>query len=243
MKDLNWRFEYKYYVPRSSAEALEKVVRGLGFSSDTHSVDGEYPVTSIYFDSPGLYDYYDKSGGFLKRKKIRARIYTPWQDNNSDDFWFEIKWRKNLLTAKDRVRLTHAEWEVVRKGEYNKMVSSAREENREVLSRMAGFLIGGSMQPTVLVHYIRRPLIMNKAEFVRINFDRSITACEKRDFWYTPFMTRVLPEEFVILEMKFTTTIPEWLPDIVRSFGLNRVSYSKYFEALSSVRSLRPLPR
>jgi hypothetical protein len=243
MQDLTWRFEYKYCISRPAAEALEKVVRSLGFVSDMHSVGGEYPVTSIYFDSPGLYDFYDKAGGFLKRKKIRARIYTPWQDNNSDDFWFEIKWRKNLLTAKDRVRLSRAEWELIQRGEYNRVVSSAREENREVLSRMAGFLIGGSMQPTVLVHYVRRPLIMNKNELVRINFDRSITACEKRDFWYTPFMVRVLPEEQVILEIKFSTTIPEWLPDIVRSFGLSRVSYSKYFEALSSVRALRPLPR
>lgn len=243
MEDLKWRTEYKYFIPRISAEALEKVIRRLGFISDRYVVGGEYPVTSIYFDSPALYDYYDKAGGFLKRKKIRARIYTPWQNKNSDEFFMEVKWRKNLLTAKDRVRLNAKEWGLIQKGEYNKILSIAQKEGREALARIAGILIGGSLRPVALVHYLRRPMIVNGEDLVRINFDRSIAACAKNDFWYTPFMQRVLSEDFVILEVKFSKTIPVWLPEIIKSFNLNRIAYSKYFEALNKVWYPRTLAR
>lgn len=243
MQDLKWRTEYKYYISRIAAEAMEKVVRSLGFISDRYGVAGEYPVTSIYFDSPSLYDYYDKAGGFLKRKKIRARIYTPWQNKDSDEFFMEVKWRKNLLTAKDRVRLNRTEWNWVQRGEYNKVLSIARKEGRESLVRIMGLLIGGSLRPMALVRYMRRPLVVNGENLVRMNFDRSIEACAKKDFWYTPFMLRVLPENYVVLEIKFSTTIPEWLPEIVKSFGLNRISYSKYFEALNKIWYPRILAR
>src|SRR3989344_8846847 len=188
MEDLKWRTEYKYCMPRITAEALEKIIRRVGFISDRHGVAGEYPVTSIYFDSPSLYDYYDKAGGFLKRKKVRARIYTSWQNKDSDEFFLEVKWRKNLLTAKDRIRISGAEWKLIQKGEYNKILFIAQKEKRESLVRMAGLLIGGSLRPVVFVRYTRRPLVVNGENLVRMNFDHSIMACVKNDFLDTPFL-------------------------------------------------------
>jgi len=243
MRDLKWRFEYKYRISRLTAEALEKAALTLGFFPDPYAVQGEYPVSTIYFDSPGLYDYYDKLGGFLKRKKVRVRIYTKWQEDQPRDFWLEVKWRKNLLTAKDRVRLNPEEWGVLQRGEYARLLALPGGDGREVLNDIGGVLIGGSMKPALLVHYMRRPLLIDRSELVRMNFDHSVVACETSDFCYTPFTAQVLPEEHVIFEMKFSKVVPRWFPDLVRAFDLDRVSYSKYAEALDAVRSLRPLPR
>ena len=61
-----WRHEYKYRISRMTAEALSKIFLGLGLVRDPHAdaKSGEYYVSSIYFDTPHLGDYYDKAGGF-----------------------------------------------------------------------------------------------------------------------------------------------------------------------------------
>lgn len=243
-KNLNWRFEYKYRIPRVTAQTLAEMLSHSGFIPDANG--SEYPVSSVYFDSPGMDDYFDKAGGFLKRKKIRARIYNEWQTGATKAVKLEIKWRKDLRIAKEHVILLPEEWELVRAGKYRELLSLRRQRNKEEEYTLRGILaqiVRDSARPKALVRYMRRPLVLNRGEIVRVNFDHALNACAKPEFWYTPFVVPVLPREEVIFEVKFNTIIPSHFADIMRGFGLSRISFSKYLESINSLRAANPIAR
>ena len=241
-----WRHEYKYRISRMTAEALSKIFLGLGLVRDPHAdaKSGEYYVSSIYFDTPHLGDYYDKAGGFSFRKKIRGRIYSPWQNEISKEVKLEIKWRREQHISKDVVLLSHREWDMLVAGRYSELMSLSLHKNDAVnLKKSLWYLIRDSMHPVVFVRYLRRPFILHGDRILRVTLDHTITACETHNFWYTPFVTNVLPENEVVLEMKFSDVLPRWFRDIIYSFNLTRTSYSKYTASIDAVRLGRPLPR
>ncbi|MEK7082474.1 MAG: polyphosphate polymerase domain-containing protein [Patescibacteria group bacterium] len=246
MKALQWRFEYKYRMSGLSADALARFLPHLGFAPDPAAAAGRgtYHVSSVYFDSPAMTDYYDKAGGFFKRKKIRGRIYASWMESGNQKVWLEAKLRTNLLTAKERILLSGPEWEMFRTGRYGELLA-AREADPKTMRNIAWRAMASSVRPTVLVKYLRAPFLLNTPSPVRITFDREIVACHRQDFWYTPFVVPVVGGDEVILEIKFSSSVPHWLSDLVRAFNLNRISFSKYTEAVDALRRMgkNPLPR
>ena len=75
------RYEFKYQITPAIAEAIRARLLRFGMEPDPGSIkypNNTYPVTSLYFDTPTMSDYHDKAGGFLRRKKIRVRIYAPY---------------------------------------------------------------------------------------------------------------------------------------------------------------------
>lgn len=246
MTSLNWRFEYKYLVSDLTADALMRFLPHLGFIPDPYSAGsgGAYRVSSIYFDSPALSDYYDKAGGFFKRKKIRSRIYAPWRESAADEVWLEAKLRTNLLTAKERMLLSGAEWELFRTGRYGELLATDARDP-QTMKNIVWRAMEASVRPAILVQYLRSPFILDAPCPVRITFDRDIVACHQQDFWYTPFVTPVAGGDEVVLEIKFSSAVPHWLSGLVRAFNLNRISFSKYTESVDALRrmSKNPLPR
>lgn len=246
MNPLQWRFEYKYLVSGITADAMARFLPRLGFVPDPAAArgGGTYHVSSVYFDSPALSDYYDKAGGFFKRKKIRGRIYTPWMESRAQEVWLEAKLRTNLLTAKERILLSGTEWELFRTGRYGELLAAGANDQK-TMRNIAWRAMAGSVRPVVLVRYLRVPYILDAAHPVRITFDRDIVACRRQDFWYTPFVEPVLGGGGVVLEIKFSSAVPHWLPDLVRAFRLNRISFSKYAESMDALRrrSKNPLSR
>src|SRR3989344_2241683 len=241
-----WRYEYKYRISRATSQALASVFRTLGLVPDPYSdlKNGEYSVSSVYFDSPFLTDYYDKAGGFSYRKKIRGRIYSPWENEESKEVRLEIKWRHEQLIAKDTVLLARREWGMLLNGEYSQLLSLPfHERDSTNLKKALWYIIRDSMRPMLMVRYLRRPMILQGDRMLRVTFDHDITACETRDFWYTPFVAKVLPEDEVIMEVKFADSLPRWFRDIMHSFNLTRISYSKYAAGMDAVRLVRPLAR
>lgn len=240
-----WRHEYKYRISRFTQEALQKVFSSVGLMPDPHAdlKSGEYAVSSIYFDSPFLNDYYDKMGGFALRKKIRGRVYSPWENEESKEVRLEIKWRNGLHIGKDVVLLARREWEMLLHGEYSQLLSLPMHEDDAIrLKKVLWFMMKDSMRPVALVHYLRRPLVLQGDRILRVTFDHTLTACESDNFWYTPFVRNVLPDDEVILEVKFSDTLPRWFREIIYSFNLTRVSYSKYASSIDALRLGRPLP-
>lgn len=245
-QNLIWRYEYKYRISRFVAEALTRLLPSLGVRSDPYAdtKNGEYHVTSIYFDNPQRADYYDKVGGFKVRKKIRGRIYSPWQNEQTKEVRLEVKWRDGLHIAKEGLLLSHQEWEMLRGGRYSELLSlPLHQPHRETLSMILWNLIRHSMRPSMLVSYVRRPFIADGEKTFRLTLDRGITACEKSDFWYTRFVTQVLPPDEAVLEVKFIDVLPQWFQDLVRSFHLERISYSKYAASVDAVLEWKKLPR
>jgi len=77
-------------------------LKSVGLRSDSYAPNGKYRVTSLYFDTYGNDDYYDKSAGILTRKKLRARIYGYDLDDNVVNVFLEIKHKHDMFISKDR---------------------------------------------------------------------------------------------------------------------------------------------
>lgn len=85
------RYEFKYQMPPETATAIRARLAHFGMEPDPGSLPYPrhiYPVTSLYFDTPTLDDYHDKAAGFLRRKKIRVRIYAPYLAQENSDVVF-----------------------------------------------------------------------------------------------------------------------------------------------------------
>lgn len=87
------RYEFKYLLNETAAAAIRARLLRFGLEPDPESMKyprNTYPVTSLYFDTPTLDDYHDKAGGFLRRKKIRVRIYAPYLAGRSAAFFSRL---------------------------------------------------------------------------------------------------------------------------------------------------------
>ena len=107
-----FRFEFKYEIDPNTAYLIEKDIVKYGMKPDSNisSLNGEYFVTSLYYDSYDLSDYRDKIDGLIRRKKFRLRVYKP-TIGESQTVWLEIKNKHQQENFKTRMLLTNSEFE------------------------------------------------------------------------------------------------------------------------------------
>ncbi|QQG45476.1 MAG: polyphosphate polymerase domain-containing protein [Candidatus Sungiibacteriota bacterium] len=239
-----YRFEFKYLIDPVAARRAERFIQSVGLKPDTNAQAGEYTVTSLYFDTPPKSDYYDKSGGFLHRTKVRARIYAPRITENTNEIWLEAKERFDALTRKTRIRLGRSDFEKLLKAGAPSFFQSLsgheyRQEGEAILSK----IIMGCRKPLLLVKYQRRPYVgFYAGELLRITFDSGLQTCAKPDLWY-PFSWVPIEQNMVIMEVKFVKNLPAWFGTLIKFLELERISISKYGRAMEALRSFHPMPR
>lgn len=240
----NFRFEAKYQVPEKTSGFIEADIKKFGMQADEHTLaEGGYYVTSLYFDSYDFSDYQDKAGGFLKRKKIRARIYEPYLDK-SENVWLEIKKRYDIKNTKTRLKLNREQWdEFAQKGPWALLDISKNGEapKAAAANEILGDIIRFSLKPKLLVRYWRRPFL-NGLKDLRITFDSNLEACKTSVLEYNGFVERV-NKNAVVMEVKFDYLIPFWLKKIIKNYNLKRDAFSKYGQSLEAVYKYNPLSR
>ncbi len=238
------RFEFKYLINPVVARRAESFIKSVGMKADVNAPGGEYTVSSLYFDTPQKQDYYDKSGGFLQRTKIRARIYASCLNNDTKHVWLENKERHDAFTWKTRVKISAPEFEeLLARGAVGCWrFFAGRDDQKEgelILSKM----ILGNRRPLLVVQYRRRPYLgSHNGDRIRMTFDTDLQVCNKPElrnlFSWTP-----IERGSVILEVKFSKELPAWWGTLVKFLELERVSFSKYGRAVEELRSFHPMPR
>jgi len=238
-----YRFEFKYEIDSRQAYFIEKDIKKFGMKPDLNILtgDGEYTVTSLYWDSHNFSDYGDKTGGLQKRKKFRLRIYEPYLDK-SEFVWLEIKNRFGSQNTKSRVRLSRSEFNKL--VNFNVKMLIEREWNYKDLSKKDEILrnlIKSSIKPKVVVRY-RRKAFVNDQEDVRITFDHGLEASTGLNLNDPVRMVNVNPHKLV-MEVKFCYIMPYWFKDIIKAYGLKADTYSKYEKSLEALHRYNPLTR
>lgn len=230
MENEFYRFEFKYELEPSVAKSIEERLKRFGMKLDKHVLDEKqnYSVTSLYFDSSDLSDYYDKMGGFLERKKLRARIYEPHL-KDSNTVWLEIKNKYDMKIHKKRFSLTREEWD-----QFLKRGASSLPNNE-----IKWHFLSSAVKPSALVRYTRKPYILDG---LRITFDSKIEACKKNDLDYTKTTTHV-KNKGVVMEVKFSYLLPHWFKNIIREYNLRREAFSKYSNSIDAIHQHNPLPK
>jgi len=236
-----YRFEFKYQMDRRTAYFIEQEIQKFGMRPDLAAEDGNYYVTSLYYDSSDLSDYHDKAGGFPVRKKFRLRIYEPFL-NNSEKIWLEIKNRFGQKNSKTRILLT--------KDELNSLISDGgrvllerrwHESELAKKNEILWQLIKSGAKPKIVVRY-KRKAYLSEMDSIRITFDSDLETCKKRDFGYTMLMVPVNPDKLV-MEVKFAFLMPHWFKSIIQRYDLKADTYSKYEKSLEALHRYNPILR
>ena len=229
------RFEFKYVLDPVTVMRVRDFIESVGLEHDRNTPVNPYTVTSLYFDSVGLDDYYDKAGGFLVRKKVRIRAYASALHHDLLDLYFEIKNKHDMFISKDRAVISKKEWEHIVEGNF-----------RGLFPLFDYYLFREGRVPTVIVRYEREAFDAWFYGRVRLTFDKHIEAIRPDasltgdDLWYdaTP-----VSGPMTVMEVKFAKRLPWWFLVMVEKFGLERVAYSKYAHAVDALYRYNPLPR
>ena len=187
---------------------------------DPNTIDGKYEIRSIYFDD--VYDtaLKEKINGVNKREKFRIRYY----NGDTSFIMLEKKSKLNNMTMKDQARLTYEEADRLQKGDYDWMKDSDKDLIKELYSKMQFKVI----RPKTIVDYTREPFIYGPGN-VRVTLDYNIrTGLTSTDFLSTVAITIPVPDNPIILEVKWD----EYLPDVIRRsvqlHSRNVSAFSKY---------------
>lgn len=220
------RFEHKYRIPEELAATIQDVAQ-FHMDLDKHSLNGEYQVNSLYFDTPHNDDAQETDDGIALRSKVRLRCYSP---TPRPPFFLELKQRYGSSIIKTRAQLDPVDAERMANGlppvaAYQAPKIKALDTIREVIDHR-------KMTPRVWVRYARKAWVSPWGDGARMTVDRAIetqalehcaaSGLGSGDWMFTDFDTRI------VLELKFFGAAPRWMQRIAHDFELERTSCSKY---------------
>lgn len=221
------RYELKYRISESKAQAIREYIRPylpMDHYAMTHP-DGQYPISSLYFDSPGLDLCKETLLGKVNRFKLRIRAY---DDEPRSPVFFEIKRRANKVILKSRARVMRPDLLSAMEGLSEDAGRSPKDQ--EALDQFLYYRRMLQGRPVVLVRYLREPYEGETENRVRITFDRDLCyrSVSGPEVTLNGKGWQRINLPFVILEIKFTAHYPAWLRDLVCAFNLDLSSMSKY---------------
>lgn len=235
------RLEFKYILDPITALRARGFVSRLARPDPAAGKSGWYTVTSLYFDTPSLTDYYEKNGGFLVRKKMRARIYQSSLPEGTA-VWLEIKKKYDMSFEKERVLVSYDDWQNLCKRQFTRLLEKERpQKDRQILEEFIRYLLREGRRPLYFIRYRRSPYVIGEKNPVRITFDERIETHAQNNLTEPQHLTRTTNN--IILEIKFTTGLPYWFGAMVRRLDLQRTSFSKYSRSIDAVQAYNPLPR
>lgn len=223
------RYELKYIVTEIQAAAIAQYI-GPFLEPDKYSKlrrGGQYPIVSLYIDSPELRLCKETLTGVKNRFKLRIRSYT---DEPEYPRFFEIKRRINRVIMKSRARVMDEDVPLLLKGKM--LPPRGYTTDLAALNQFQLYVAMIGAGPMVLIRYTRQAWESTSENRVRVTFDREL--CYKVTHepyvrlggsgWQESDITR----RNSILEIKFTGCYPVWLSRMVEDFELDVTAVSKY---------------
>ncbi len=212
-----FRHEYKYVIPYEEMLSLRTKFNEL--LDIDRNYDG-YMIRSLYFDSVGDGDYYDKLGGELKRKKIRLRIYDP----DSDLVKLEMKAKNDYHQLKESLIINKEDAKELIRGNYNVLLNY----KDELAKRMYLIMLEGYYRPKVIIEY-QRIAYMTKTT-TRITFDFDIKKSNDYDSFFNKNINyiKMTDGKDVVLEVKFDRFLEPYVSKFLEKYISRGQSVSKY---------------
>jgi hypothetical protein len=239
------RFELKYRVDENTARAIREFVRGY-LELDEYGVgkpNNAYRIHSLYLDSDDLRCFWDVFNSNKNRYKLRIRYY---DDDPDTPAFCEIKRRVNEAIFKQRCAIRKQAVAPLLSGQLPdpSFLISQRPHQLEALQEFCRRISDLNAKPKTHVSYLREAWVSPGSNAVRVCLDRQV--CSEPQFTpelKTEMGNPVMPfEPEVILELKFTGRFPNWMGDLVRTFGLRQLSSAKYADGVALLGERRLAP-
>lgn len=195
-----------------------------------------YRVHSLYLDTPRLDGYGSRLDGEVIRDRLRIRTYGL--PGESAAVYLEAKRKLHRLVVKHRVRAggMRAWQERAPALPWDGAVAALEGEARRVGERWLAAVAAGGMVPVCITHYVRE---VWEDGSTRLTLDHAVRASGGEDPWRLQRQGEVplLPEDWIVLELKYNGAAPGWIRTLVREMRLQAEPVSKF--ALAVARTAR----
>lgn len=211
------RYETKYLIlPDRVSQVVEWVDSRL--ERDPHGgSDGDYQVSSLYFDSPDLAIFRMAQAGAVD--KYRVRCY-----GSEDVLHLECKSKRQERTVKRRTTIRAVELP---------RVEQARGPESWAGDWYAEALRTHSLRPLCHVSYLRRAWAgCVEGEHLRLTLDRDIRCERAEGLTARPPGSSMQLLEGCVLEVKFTRSLPDEISRWTTALGIEPQRLSKYRRAV-----------
>lgn len=228
------RYELKYLIRRHQMDALLAELPGY-MQCDRHAGElGQYPITSLYYDSPEYKAYWDKLEGHRNRRKLRVRVYGDESITADTPAFVEIKERVNKRIRKRRVAMPYGD--AVALNEFDSLSGEHAAQSSAVLQEVYYLYRTLQLRPACVVHYDRRAFEgQDYYADLRVTFDTNVRGrvhdLSLLSTGHASDQLLLAPDQ-VILEVKANHTVPLWM---VRMLSRRRCTFyriSKYCAVL-----------
>ena len=213
---MKFRFERKYYLNVHTALILKQRIAAV-LRPDRHN-DGQYHISSLYFDD--LYDtaYCEKRDSLHIRDKYRVRHY----NGDLSTLKLECKRKRGEFISKASVLATPEQYDLMLQGD----LGFAEALPDKLWQRL--FLLHKTkhLSPVVLIDYDRHAFVYPPGD-VRVTFDTDLQVCCRTGRAFE----RALPLDCTVLEVKYTRFLPSVVAGLLGGLPLIQTPISKYILA------------
>lgn len=227
------RFERKYIIDFYTYKKLKEELKPY-FKFDEHgNENGEYIVSSLYYDSRDFRAYREKVDGEKKRSKVRLRTYKDFYGNRlmpKNMLLLEIKKRDNLNVSKKKVMMSTDEAiSFIKNPILNKNLLNKYKKRIYALTEAAQLKTLYDIKPAVIVTYTRQAFINKFSPQIRITFDKNVKY-RGFDFDVHNINCReyALDPRLIVLEIKYNEILPIWVSNIIGKYSLKLNTFGKY---------------
>lgn len=251
------RIEQKYLLPKEKAEAFKaEVLKRLRPSYPSEGTQFTR-IESVYYDSPDFSIFRMHFSSRQSRYKIRTRRYAPNGVPEEGEFHLELKSKDAGVSRKSRFRIGPGELGELRKGSRIQdagrgLVARNRDLNERRLServeRINDLVSRDRLQPSCIVRYRREAF---EGESIRLTIDDQIefeaTPASSLDqaraaLLADPLLSKAATEmrtkfqqgQYLVVEVKYQGTVPQWLTELLLSSGCQKAKFSKYCYSITS---------
>ena len=188
---------------------------------DKFSANGSYMVRSLYFDTPDDKDFFDKLKEQNLRRKIRLRIYSPYDTKAK----LELKQKENIFQKKRSLTISREDAVEIINSNYSVLLKYDDDFAREIYSIMCMY----AYKPKSIVEY-QRYALMAKENNIRLTFDSEIRATESSFDLFSENLplNPVFPKDKVVFEVKYDKFLLGYISDIVSTINVKNITSSKY---------------
>lgn len=229
-KKPKYRHEIKYIISDWEKQAMMQRLHGIMKKDANGGVNG-YTIRSLYFDDYWYKAYEEKMIGTFHRKKYRIRIY----DFSDKVIKLECKEKQGNYIYKQGARLSREETDMILNGQYDFLL------NRKESLCHAFYLecMTKGLRPAVIVDYEREAFVLKEGD-VRITFDDHVrSAWMGFDIFDKDLPAYgVLEPSTLILEVKYTEFLPEFIRRNVSPNNSQLTAASKYTMCLEKKREI-----
>ena len=214
-----FRHEFKYLINRYDYLKCRNLCERYMNYDKFAGADGTYFINSLYFDSVGCKDFFDKELGAYDRKKMRIRNYGYGLD------WahFEMKRKLDIWEYKDKVKISKDEFYRIAAGDFSCLLNKD-----DTAVRFFSILSEGLYRPSCIIEYDRVAFVL-PFEDVRITFDLDVRySTSDFDIFRKKVTTPLFPEKSVVFEIKYNEFLPGWARGMLGIAGKQTEAVSKY---------------